>query len=72
MICSSLLVQLFFKLKWLEQGGIYRDIPVQKASIGALVPPGKKHKNAILAEIVREIKDVTLKQTIPMAFNNIS
>jgi len=38
-----------------------RDIPVQKASAGASVPPEKKYKNAILAEIVREIKDVTVK-----------
>jgi len=38
-----------------------RDIPVQKASTKASVPPGKKYKNAILAEIVREIKDTTLK-----------
>jgi len=38
-----------------------RDIPVQKASARASVPPGKKYKNAILAEIAREIKDATLK-----------
>ena len=38
-----------------------RDIPVQKASTKASVPSGKKFKNAILAEIVREIKDVALK-----------
>ena len=38
-----------------------RDIPVQKVSTGASVPPEKKYKNAILAEIVREIKDATLK-----------
>ena len=38
-----------------------RDIPVQKAFAGALVPPGKKYKNAILAEIAKEIKDATLK-----------
>ena len=38
-----------------------RDIPVQKVSTGASVPPEKKYKNAILAEIVREIEDVTLK-----------
>ena len=34
---------------------------MQKASTEALVPPGKKYKNAILAEIVKEIKDATLK-----------
>jgi len=38
-----------------------RGIPVQKASAEALVPPGKKYKNAILAEIVKEIEDATLK-----------
>jgi len=38
-----------------------RDIPVQKASAKALLPPGKMYKNAILAEIVTEIKDSTLK-----------
>ena len=31
-----------------------RDVPVQKASAEASVPPGKKYKNAILAELVRE------------------
>ena len=34
---------------------------MQKASAGASVPPEKKYKNAILAEIEREIKEVTLK-----------
>ena len=38
-----------------------RDIPVQKVSAGASVPSEKKYKNAILAEIVREIEDATLK-----------
>ena len=41
--------------------GQKRDIPVQKASAGASVPPEKKYKNAILAEIVREIENATLK-----------
>ena len=34
---------------------------MQKASAKASVLPGKKYKNAILAEIVKEIKDATLK-----------
>jgi len=38
-----------------------RGIPVQKASAEALVPPGKKYKNVILAELVRESEDTTLK-----------
>jgi len=36
-----------------------RGIPVQKASVKTLVPPGKKYMNVILAEIVREIEDAT-------------
>jgi len=40
-----------------------RGIPVQRASTKALVPPGKKYKNAILAEIVKEIEATTLKAT---------
>ena len=57
MSCSSLLLQLFFKLRWQEQGRketfmCKRHLPM---------PPGKKYKNAILAEIVREIENATLK-----------
>ena len=69
-ICSSLLAVVFHTE--MARTRQKRGIPVQKASAEALVPPGKKYKNAILAEIVKEIEDTTLKATIPMAFNDIS
>ena len=59
-ICSSLLLQIVFQTK-MARTRQKRDIPVQKVSAGASVPPEKKYKNAILAEIVREIEDATLK-----------
>jgi len=60
MICSPPSSVILFQTK-MARTRQKRVIPVQKTSTKALAPPGKMYKNAILAEIVREIKDPTLK-----------